>query len=153
MLFYRIAKTEHIRDLSGTGARLYGGRWNHKGTAMLYASEHRSLAILEFLVHTSIQSFPNDVSLISLQVSMPTEALEVTPSDLPPSWRESPAPFQLAEIGSDWITSGKGLLLKVPSAIVPEERNTLINPSHPNSEKISINSVSSFSLDSRFFKK
>lgn len=153
MHLFRIAKTSYIRDLSGTGAKRYGGRWNHKGVAMLYASQHRSLAILEFLVHASMQALPTDLSFLTLEVPDSSKTPEVDLSDLPSNWRDYPAPFRLAELGSEWIASGNSLLLKVPSVVVPEEWNILINPIHPDFEAMTINSISSFSLDSRFSVK
>jgi len=153
MVVYRIARSSYIRDLSGTGAKKYGGRWNPKGIAVLYTSKHRSLAILELLVNASTQSLPKDLSLLSLKVPNLQQITEKTEEDLPQNWRTTPAPFRLADIGSEWIASNRSLILKVPSAIVPEEQNILINPNHPDFKQLSIQSISSFSLDSRLLQK
>lgn len=153
MQIFRIAKTAYIRDLTGTGAKRYGGRWNPKGVSLLYASEHRSLAILEILVNASMLSLPEDLSLLTLRIPDSETTHATAPADLPSNWRSSPAPFRLAEIGADWIASNKSLAMKVPSVIVPEEQNVLINPNHPDFETIRIESVSDFTLDSRFSDK
>lgn len=152
MVLYRLAKDQYIRDLSGTGARMYGGRWNHKGVAALYMSLYRSLAILEFLVHTSIHALPPNLSILSLEIPNIHEADEFPVEDLPDNWRTYPAPGSLAEQGTSWLLSGNNLLLKVPSVIVPDECNIIINPTHPDFGDIEIQSVSSFDLDSRFLK-
>lgn len=153
MFVYRIARTIYIRDLSGTGAKRYGGRWNPKGIALLYTSRHRSLAILELLVNTGMQALPKDLSMLKLELPKLNPSSEITAADLPGNWRNSPAPFQLAELGSEWAISNTALSLQVPSAVVPEEKNILINPNHPDFKKIRIESVSSFSLDSRLLDK
>lgn len=150
MHLYRLAKQRHIRDLSGTGARMYGGRWNQKGTPALYTSEHRSLAILEFLVHTSLHALPPNISLLELSVDEDIGIKKISMDLLPESWRTYPAPDRLAQLGTDWLLAGDSLLLKVPSVIVPEEWNIIINPEHPDFNELDIKTVSSFDLDSRF---
>lgn len=153
MIVFRIARTSYIRDLSGTGAKRYGGRWNAKGTAILYTSRHRSLAILELLVNANIQTLPNELSILKLQLPDLSNSVELSPSDLPDNWRNTPAPFRLSKIGSDWIDSGSSLTMTVPSVIVPEEQNILVNPGQPDFNQVKIESVSSFNIDSRFLQK
>lgn len=153
MFVYRIARSSYIRDLSGTGAKRFGGRWNSKGIALLYTSRHRSLAILELLVNTGMKTMPKDLSMLKLHVPETKPYSEITVAELPGDWRISPAPFQLAEMGSEWIISNAALTLQVPSAVVPEENNILINPNHPDFKEIRIESISSFSLDSRLLEK
>ncbi len=153
MVVFRIARSKYIRDLSGTGAKRFGGRWNPKGLAVLYTSKHRSLAILELLVNANMQALPDDLSLLKLNIpDHPESSAEISVRDLPKNWRSSPAPFNLAEIGGDWISSGSSLTLTVPSAVVPEEQNILINPNHPEAKHLSVQSISSFSLDSRLLQ-
>lgn len=153
MVVYRIASSSYIRDLTGTGAKRYGGRWNPKGIAVLYTSAHRSLAILELLVNANAQSLPDDLSMLSLELPRLQHVSEITEDDLPDNWRNSPAPYRLGEPGWEWVTSNSSLTLKVPSAVVPEEQNILVNPKHPDFTQLSIQSVSSFSLDSRLLRK
>lgn len=153
MFVYRIARTSYIQDLSGTGAKRFGGRWNNKGIALLYTSQHRSLAILELLVNTGMQALPKDLSMLKLKLPKLNSSSEITAADLPGNWRNTPAPFQLAEMGSEWIISNSALTLHVPSAVVPEEKNILVNPNHPDFKKLRIESVSSFKIDSRLLEK
>ena len=150
MQLYRLAKTKYIHDLSGTGARRYGGRWNNKGTAMLYTSEHRSLALLELLVHASQRLLPADISLLSLTLPDRLELSAMPQKNLPGNWRQYPAPDTLADIGSQWLSEQQSVGIKVPSVIIPNEWNILLNPEHPDFIHITIKSVVSFTLDHRF---
>lgn len=150
MLVYRLAKEKYIRDLSGTGARLYGGRWNRKGTPVLYTSEHCSLAVLELLVHTPHTLLPDEISLLKLTIPNELSVITWETEKLPAKWRQYPGPDSLAIMGSEWAKSQKSFALKVPSVLVPDDWNILLNPNHPDFEKINIKSVSAFELDSRF---
>lgn len=149
---FRISKTEYIDDPSGLGARLYGGRWNHPGNPVIYSSGSRSLAVLEYLVHTPMALAPDDLSIAEIHISGTVTRESISPEDLPPDWRICPALESLAEIGTKWIKSKSGLLFNVPSAVVEKEYNTLINPLHPDMSKVSFVSVEPFHFDSRFFK-
>ena len=151
MLVFRLAQSAHIRDLTGAGARLYGGRWNHRGTAVIYASETRSLATLEYLVHVPLPHMPADLSIASLEIPDDVPFEEVNPSDLPQDWRRFPAPSELAGWGTAWARSCRGLLLRVPSAVVDHECNVLLNPSHPDVSRVAIADVKLYSLDERLF--
>ena len=92
MRVYRIAKTKYIRDLSGTGARMYGGRWNKKGVGILYTSENRALATVEYLVHVSSSIVPAELSIAMIQIPDDISPKEISISDLPANWRDYPAP-------------------------------------------------------------
>jgi len=149
MFIYRIARTEHIRDLTGTGARLYGGRWNHPGTALIYTSETRSLATVEFLVHVSPPHAPTDLSMATLEILDDVAPEGVAVSSLPRNWRDFPAPLELAELGTSWARARRSLLLRVPSAVVEHEYNILINPSHADMLRVVLVEVESYTLDER----
>jgi RES domain-containing protein len=153
MQLFRIAKTPYIKDLIGIGARIYGGRWNEKGVAALYTSESRSLASLEYLVHTSsISTTPLDLSMACIEIPDQIAVQQVTKRQLPPDWRNYPAHPGLAAIGSKWVASNQYLLLRVPSVIVENEFNILINPIHPDIKTVRIKSVKPFALDERLRK-
>ncbi len=149
MLLYRIARTEHIRDLSGEGARLYGGRWNHRGTPLIYTSETRALATIEFAVHAALTQAPAALSLATLEVARGASVSDLDESNLPDGWRHYPPPSELPNLGSSWAVSKETLLLRVPSAVVPHESNILINPLHPEIAKAKLVEVEEFRLDGR----
>lgn len=100
MKLYRIATTAHIKDLSGAGARLYGGRWNEKGVAVIYTSESRALAVLEYLVHLPMVFAPGELSIMELKVPDFISPREVDRRSLPSDWRSYPALEALAAIGT-----------------------------------------------------
>lgn len=150
---YRISISEHIRDISGTGAKIYGGRWNHLGYPVVYTSGSRSLAALEFLVHVPMALAPRGLSIIEINIENSIKRDAVKESLLPSNWRAYPAPEQLANIGTNWIKSKSSLLLDIPSAVMDKELNTLINPLHPDIKHLSIAKVEEFSFDPRFLKQ
>jgi len=152
MFLYRIAKESFIRDLSGSGPRLYGGRWNPKGVSVIYTSENRALAVLELFVHMSRTVIPPNLSLATIEVPDTASKKEMTVKDLVRNWRSFPAPPELAEIGASWIKSKKSLLLRVPSVIMPSETNVLINPAHPEMGGVRILKIESYSFDERLIK-
>ncbi len=149
MVVYRIAKTEYIEDLAGTGARLFGGRWNHKGVGMIYTSETRALAILEYLVHVPLAMVPADLSIASLEVPDQIAVRDISTADLPANWRTYPAPLELADLGTHWVLTNDSLLLRVPSAVVDHEYNILINPFYPDMKRVTIGRIENFRLDER----
>jgi RES domain-containing protein len=153
MRVYRIARKRHLNDLTGAGAKTYGGRWNHRGTAILYTSETRSLAMLEFLVHVSWMQAPSDLGLATLEILNEIQPEILSPADLPHDWRLYPAPPRLADWGSDWVHSQRSLLLRVPSAVVEQEHNILINPGHSDIVRVTVLEVKDLEFDRRLLKK
>ena len=150
MQVYRIAQSKYIRDLSGTGARLYGGRWNPKGYAMLYTSEHRSLATLEVLVHWKSEIVPPELNIITLEI--PDAAVDVY--DSAAFEKSAVVQFKADQniaFGKFWLESLASVAIKAPSIVIPEENNVLINPLHPDFSTIKIVSVEKFELDQRLF--
>jgi RES domain-containing protein len=147
---WRITTAEFAqRALSGEGAERYGGRWNPKGLALVYASSSLSLAILELLVQTGARVMPEALCSIRIDIPEDLDILELGLEVLPEGWRGYPAPASLQEIGRDWIERGASALLSAPSAVVPEESNYLLNPEHPDFGRLSILSVSKLNLDFR----
>jgi RES domain-containing protein len=149
MVLYRIAKKGYSRDLSGTGPRLYGGRWNPKGIRVVYASETRALAVLEFYVHLSRPVILPGLCVVSIEIPDTVTRKEITVKDLPRDWRAYSAPPELATIGAEWVSSGQSLLLRVPSAVMPPECNVLINPAHPEMKNVHIIEIEKYVLDQR----
>lgn len=146
---YRISLSKHIDDLSGTGAKLYGGRWNHIGYPVLYASGSRSLAALEFLVHVDMALAPTNLSIAEINITKKVKRESIDVLNLPPGWREYPAPQALADLGTGWLKSKSSLLLDIPSAVVDKEVNTLINPAHSDIKHLSMVNIERFSFDPR----
>lgn len=153
MRVFRIAKASHIRDLSGSGARLYGGRWNRKGIPVIYTSESRSLATVEYVVHVPLSIVPKDLRIVCLEIPDEIAPEEISIADLPGRWQDYPAPPELAEIGTQWALAKKQLLLRVPSAVVENEFNILINPVHPQSARVRISRVERCTLDKRLLRQ
>lgn len=149
MLLYRISRTKFAKDLSGDGARLAGGRWNHKGTPVIYTAESRSLAALEALVHMSQADFLVRRKVVTIEVPKSIIPKTIRTSELPEDWRRYPPSFKLADLGTEWAVEKKSLLLRVPSAVVPEEFNILINPIHPDINLVKIGKIEDFVFDNR----
>ena len=119
---------------------------------MVYTSESRALASLEFLVHVPLSLVPPDLKIISIGIPGRLSIEHVALTDLPANWRSSPPPSALADIGSTWAKSNKSLLLRVPSAIIDKEFNILINPNHPDMGRITINKIEDYQIDSRLLR-
>lgn len=151
MKIYRIAKKNYIKDLSGEGARLFGGRWNKRGYNMLYTSEHLSLCVLELLVHLDYQFINNDFGFIEIEIPDNIMIPKVKPSILKQDWRRNPPLSFIQDYGTNWLLSQKSLVLKVPSAVLPNESNILINPNHIQFSEIKIVRKGSLDIDSRVF--
>jgi RES domain-containing protein len=153
MDLFRIAREPYINDLSGEGARLYGGRWNRKGIPVLYCSPSISLAAMEVLVNTPMVSMPDDLQLLMLSVPDNIRPEQITVNTLPDNWSASPAPELLRDMGSGWIESQSSLLLKVPSAVIPLEWNILANPAHPEFEHVKKLQIHPFRFDERLIRE
>ncbi len=141
MLVYRIAKRDVVADLTGTGARLFGGRWNHRGTAVIYASETRALATVEYLVHLSLSNAPKDLMIATIEIPDNIVPEDVSRASLPRGWRDYPPPRGVADLGTRWAKSKQSLLLRVPSAVVEQEYNILINPLHSEMQRVVLREV------------
>ena len=150
MKVFRLAKKQYARKLSGEGAELYGGRWNSVGTPMLYTSEFRSLAVLELAVHLPYIIKPEAYFLITIELPTTPKIYVVTPEELKNDWMYT-AQKHTQQIGDKFVKQGAFLVLKVPSVIVPQESNYLLNPLHADFDKIKIVKTELFSLDKRLF--
>ncbi|MEO6046919.1 MAG: RES family NAD+ phosphorylase [Candidatus Kapaibacterium sp.] len=148
MYGWRLAKAKY-QVLDGEGARLYGGRWNSRGNPVVYLAGSVSLALLELLVHTDLDIMPSDILLLKIEI--PDNAMVEELNPVPKNWRQIPAPPACQKAGDDWIISGRSAVLSVPSIVIPEERNYLLNPRHPDSGRIIIIEKNQFSFDPRLF--
>jgi RES domain-containing protein len=147
---YRICKTKYLNTaLLGFGAREYGGRWNNVGTGVVYLSDSISLATLEVLAHTDGHTVPDGPHSV-ITIEFPDDAFEVLdPNVLRPGWQSSPAPEYLAAFGDEWVATGEKPLLRLQSAIIPQEFNYLFNPNHALATQIKELNAQPFSFDSR----
>lgn len=146
---WRIVKQRHAKSaFDGEGARRFGGRWNTPGIPVVYISESRALALLEVLA--GLKSVKPAQSYVLFPVSFEDSLIEVLrPKDLPAEWRQSPPPPTTQVLGDDWAANQKSAVLQVPSVLVPEEFNFLLNPTHPDFERIQIGIPQDIKLDSR----
>ena len=152
MHVYRLTKTLYSQDLSGMGARLHGGRWNPKGISVVYTAASRALATVEYLVHVPLSLIPRDLRMVTLHIPdwIPPKTIAI--SDLPANWRDYPAPPALAELGTQWTRTQETLLLRVPSAVVEQEWNVLLNPLHPDMPHVTMPQVEPYQFDSRLLR-
>jgi RES domain-containing protein len=153
MLLYRVCRTQFANDLSGTGSRIYGGRWNSPGMAAVYTSESKSLAVLESLTNTPPGILISYFSILTIEISGKFFIDEIPEETLPKNWNEFPAPDILARLGDKWLKQGQNLLLKIPSAIISSESNFIINPAHADFKKVKIIFTEKLDLDKRIIKQ
>lgn len=148
MFLYRISNCKHARDYSGTGAKLFGGRWNSVGSLLHYMASTRALAALEVLVNKN--SMINSKNLCLTVFELPENSIQtLDKTSLPENWKSNPAPFALAKLGDAFVKKNEFLLLKVPSSIIDDEFNFLMNVSHVLIDEIKIIEVKPFSFDNR----
>jgi len=148
MILFRMAAEAYKDDLSGTGAKLFGGRWNTPGVPALYTTENISLSVLEILVHTGLELVPLLYYLLRLELPANASVQVINRSKLKKEWKSDTAYTQW--IGNEFLKADKALALKIPSVIVEEEHNFIINTNHPDFKKIKILSSRKFSFDKRF---
>jgi RES domain-containing protein len=153
MRVYRITKEKYTQDLSGEGARLYGGRWNRRGTSMLYTAGNSSLAILEKLVHIPPYVFPKDLKITVLEFPDTMTIGSLTLNDLPEDWMYRSEHPKVLDLGDQFVAKSEFLCIKVPSAINPIDENILINPKHPDFSKVSVIDELPVTFDKRLLKE
>lgn len=153
MKLYRIDKIDRV-NMQGLGGLYTQGRWNKKGLLVIYASESISLAAWEKLVHlTDYQNLPMTLVVFTIDVPDDIEIKDVPESVLVPGWN-IPEPFkpyknETIEFGTEFLKKNTNLVLKVPSAIVNNEYNYLVNPNHPDIKKCKIAKIEPFEFDER----
>ena len=150
MIVYRLTSKIHARDLSGTGAMLFGGRWNNKGQRMLYTSASIALATLEVIANLSSAKINLNMYLVEIEV--PDSMGIDTINELPDGWNGFPHSYKTVELGSSFLKEKRNPCLCVPSAIVPYEYNFLFNPLHDEFEALAIKDTRPFMIDQRLAK-
>jgi RES domain-containing protein len=150
---WRIIKrkfADHAFD--GEGSRLYGSRWTSPGHRVVFAAETLSLAVLEMLVH--LQSAVPLADYVTFTVLYPERLVEEpATATLPDNWRDHPAPPAVRYLGDAWVRRGSSALLRVPSAIIPQEQNIVINPAHRNFAQLLIEVPVPLDIDPRVLRR
>lgn len=146
---WRVYKRKLARTaFTGIGARLYGGRWNSPGTAVIYLAQSQALAALEMLVHLEAADALRHYQVCA--VTFPETLVQrVDPATLPTTWRRDPPPRKLQRLGDAWVAAAGSAILQVPSAVVPAESNFLLNPAHPDFPRVTIARPQPFRFDRR----
>ena len=156
MRVFRIERLKYLDStLSGIGASIAKGhRWNSLLTKLVYTSESRALSILEIAVHLDLsEDLPEDRYMVEIEIPDNIQIMEVKMEDLPDDWDAKPPSFTTQSIGDDFVSENEAAVLKVPSSIVPQEFNYLINPSHPDIQTIQVVSTYPLKLDNRLTSK
>lgn len=154
MRVWRISKAQYAQQaFTGLGAKLVGGRWNFPGAAVVYTSASLALAALETYVHLpSSLNLPRNLVAGAAEIpdTLPREIIPI--NELAREWNSMPPPDELKRIGSDWLRRNQSVILVVPSAIIPDEANYLLNPAHPDFDQIIIGQPQPFQYDPRMRK-
>lgn len=137
--------------MSGAGAEKTGGRWNRRGTPIIYTSSSRALCVAEMAVHLPLGILPADYSMITYEVPDSIPIGEVDERKLPKFWNTIPHGEETQGLGEQFAAALKFTVLKVPSVTVEGEFNYFINPRHPKAPSVSIAEMKPFSFDSRLF--
>lgn len=154
MRCWRITRdNEFALDRTAKKSAENGGRWNPKGTPILYAGSTRALSALEYFCYLPPRLVPHDLVFVEVEVDDTVPAEIYPPSALPPGWDAPGRPQAAADFGSEWATTpGRSLVMMVPSVIIKDEFNVLVNPRHPEASKFTINAPRPFHYDARMFK-
>ena len=150
MRVWRICRQPYAAAaLDGIGGIYTSGPWHKKGHPIVYTASSAALAALEVLVHVDPLTAPSDLRLLTIEVPDDLGAESLDPATLPVGWNAVPAPARLQEIGTSWLLSVRSAALVVPSAVITIERNTLLNPRHPELRRVRITEDIPFSFDTR----
>jgi RES domain-containing protein len=148
MEVYRVGATKYAGDLSGEGAKLFGGRWNHKTVPCIYTSQSRALATLEYTVNINIDEIPRALSITTFDIPQ-SEIRLISEDKLPGNWKETPAPSSTKDFGTALLKSSNSVVYKIPSCVMNEEFNFLLNPLHPQHKLFKIIEIKDFIYDVR----
>ena len=150
MELYRITQEKYASDLSGNGARLFGGRWNSEGLFAMYTSSSRSLALLETLAHTPAKILQEKIYLlVSFYLPDGISPEEIDSDKLTTGWDAPDTRPLTKKMGDKFLRNKTGLLLAVPSVLMPEENNYLLNPLHTDIKKLKLMNKRRIHFDTR----
>lgn len=148
MQVFHLGKSKFAGDLTGRGAELFAGRWNRKGIPCIYTASTLSLSVLEYAVNNSLDNIPRALSYTIYEVP-DKEVKKFSIASLPGDWADRPVPISTMDFGTRLLREGVHLIIAVPSVIVPEEYNFLINPLHKDFKKIKVAKMKDFVFDVR----
>jgi RES domain-containing protein len=147
---WRICRKGYALDpLSGRGGLVASGRWHRRGRRVVYVSGSLALAALEYLTRVDREELPGDLIQIEIDVPDDLEIEEIEPASLPRNWQDYPAPGTLQRFGNEWLDKQRTSILRVPSAVIPEECNYLLNPAHPEAKSWAVIRARRFVYDRR----
>jgi len=152
MIVYRLSREKYASDLMGTGVRINGGRWNSRGKSALYTAQNISLAKLEVTVHLNLDLIPDDYCLITIEFPNEAEIKTIKVDELSLDWDTNPLSNSTQVIGDNFLNENKYLAFKVPSSIVHQEYNFIINPNYPSFSKVKIIKIEHFTFEDRLFR-
>lgn len=148
---YRVAAVRRAKEaFSGEGAKLYGGRWNPRGFPVVYASQSRALALLETFVHLTLEA--RDQRFVIYEVKLPTRARTERYHSSTLGWRKWQTPAASQDAGRAWLMAARALAFVVPSVLVPQEMNYVLNVRHAQFGRLRISAPEPFSFDDRLWK-
>jgi len=151
MRVYRLSDRQFAVDLDGTGAKLFGGRWNHVGTSCIYTSASRALSVLEFAANVELEFFPSNLSITIYEVP-DKEILTISNEELPENWNDLSSPKSTKDFGTNLLMNSNTLCIQVPSVVVSQEFNYLINPACEKIKLIKVVDINKFEFDTRVKK-
>lgn len=148
MLLYRIGSTKYADDLTGEGGKMNGGRWNHVGTPCIYSAATRALALLEYTTHAKIHLIPRALSFVTFEI--PDHSIKIfTVTQLPGNWRLFPHLKETRDFGTTFLRNNKFLIYQLPSVVIEDEMNFVINPAHPDIRMVNIVEIKDYAYDLR----
>jgi RES domain-containing protein len=140
------------KAFTGDGARVHGGRWNSKGVAVVYTADSLALASIEMIVNLPAPKLLQKYVRISIHISLDLVS-ELSAVDFPEDWNSRPISPSTRAIGDRWFKKQSSAVLRVPSIVVPDEYNYLLNPTHPDFAQIKIGKPTIYYFDPRLAKK
>jgi len=147
MIVYRCTLKKWARDITGSGAFLYGGRWNNPGTYLVYAAENNVLAAFEVALRVPLEHISKNYVMVPIEISDKTEVME---PDLPGQWHLKIEVTR--SIGENFVNKRKYLLMKAPSALISDSFNYLINPNHPLIKEVNVLEARPILFDKRLLE-
>jgi RES domain-containing protein len=152
MRVWRVGRLSDTDKLAGIGGRKTEGRWHHQGYEVVYTAATPSLAALEMLIYYDPDLAPEGLSVLEIDIPDDIGIERCDASKLTPYWKAYPYPGELQDFGTKWLLEKRTALLSVPSVVMPEEKNYLINPNHPDALRISLVNETPYEYDPRLLK-